>query len=128
MPQFDSFIFLSEFFYLFLSFSFFYFYLSFFNKFVILRAKFFRKVWLFVLILRSKSFIVNYNKKLYITNIHYCNNKLFNYLNNKLNIIINLLSYIKLEFKVWFDFLIYILNVNSSFSIYKIISVFILSA
>jgi hypothetical protein len=127
MPQFDSFIFLSEFFYLFLSFSFFYFYLSFFNKLVILRAKFFRKVWLYVLILRAKSFIINHNKKLYITNINYCNTQLFNFLNKKLNLIINLLSYIKLEFKVWFDFLTYVFNINSSFLIYKIIALFVIS-
>lgn len=127
MPQFDSIIFLSEFFYLFLSFSLFYFYLSIFNKATILRASFFRKAWLFFLILRSKSLIINHNKRLHIANIYYCNNKLFTIFKNQLNYIINSLNYSKLEFKLWFDFLTYVFNIKLSFVIYTIISLLLIS-
>lgn len=127
MPQFDSSIFLSEFFYLFLSFSLFYFYLSIFNKITILRASFFRKAWLFFLILRSKSLIIEHNKKLHISNIYYCNYKLFTIFKNNLNSIINSLSYSKLEFKLWFDFLTYVFNIKISFIIYTIISLLFIS-
>ncbi len=127
MPQFDNSIFLSEFFYLFLSFTFFYFYLSIFNKLTILRASFFRKTWLFNLILRSESLIIDHNKRLYISNIFYCNNKLFEIFKNKLNLIIYSLNYLKLEFKLWFDFLNYVFNIKLSFIIYTIISLLLLS-
>ena len=127
MPQFDSSIFLSEFFYLFLSFSFFYFYLSIFNKITILRASFFRRAWLFFLILRSKSLIINHNKKLNISNIYYCNNKLFQLFKTKLDLIINSLNYLKLEFSLWFNFLTYVFNIKLSFIIYTLISVLLIS-
>lgn len=127
MPQFDSSIFLSELFYLFLSFSFFYFYLSIFNKAVILRASFFRKVWLFFLILCSKSLIIENNKKLHVLNIFYCNKKLFNIFKNKLTSIIDSLNYSKLEFELWFDFLTYVFNIKTSFLNYTIISFLLVS-
>jgi len=122
MPQFDSSIFLSELFYLFLSFSFFYFYLSIFNKVIILRASFFRKVWLFFLIFCSKSLIIGDNKKLYILNIFYCSNKLFQIIKSKLTLIINSLNYIKLDFEIWFDFMVYVFNIKKKFLNYSIFS------
>ena len=127
MPQFDNSIFLSEFFYLFLSFSFFYFYLLIFNKVVILRASFFRKTWLFFLILRSKSLIIKYNKRLKISNLFYCYSKLFKLFNNNLNSILNNLNYLNLGFVVLFNFLTYILNIKLSFIIYSRISIFLIS-
>ncbi len=127
MPQFDSSIFLSELFYLFLSFIFFYFYLSIFNKVNLLRASFFRKVWLFFLIFCSKSLIIENNKKLNITNIFYCNNKLFQIFKKKLNFIMNSLNYIKLEFQIWFDFLTYVFNIKLSFLNFSIFSYFFIS-
>ena len=127
MPQFDSSIFLSELFYLFLIFFVFYFYLSIFNKAVILRASFFRKVWLFFLIFCSKSLILEDNKKLHILNIFYCRNKLFSIFKNKLTSIINSLNYIKLEFEIWFDFLTYIFNIKTSFLNFSILSYLFIS-